>query len=95
MDNLTKEQCIGIIKEKYKELGRIPKKSDFSDYQVMKIKSYFGPWPRAMEGAGVKAPRTDEKLLKKQEKHLRQKERKAEYKRSLYENNKEKEAEKS
>ncbi len=47
--------------EKLKELasaeGRFPKKSDFSDYDVMKIKSFFGPWPRALEAAGLKIPK--------------------------------------
>jgi hypothetical protein len=86
MDNLTKEQCIDIIKDKFKKLGRVPQKSDFTDYQVMKIKSYFGPWPRAMEAAEVKAPRNDDYLIKKQEKRLRSKVRKAEYKKVCSDN---------
>lgn len=79
---LTKEDCLELIKGKYNETGKIPEKSDFSDYQVMMIKSHLGPWPRAMETAGVKAPRSDEKLHKKREKRLRAKQRKAEFKKN-------------
>ena len=80
---LTREDCIELIRGKYNETGKIPEKSDFSDYQVMMIKSHLGPWPRAMETAGVKSPRSDEKLEKKREKRLRAKQRKAEFKKNV------------
>lgn len=78
--NLTREDCINILKEKYKEKNQLPKKSDFTDYQVMMIKSFLGPWPRALEASGVKPARNSEKLLKKQEKRERAKQRKQEFK---------------
>ncbi len=77
--NLTKEDCIILLKEKFQKLDRLPKKSDFTDYQVMMIKSHLGPWPRALEFAGLKSV-NNEKLLKKQEKRERTKQRKKEYK---------------
>ena len=79
---LSREDCLELIRDKYKETGKIPEKSDFSDCQVMMIKSHLGPWPRAMETAGVKSPRSDEKLEKKREKRLRAKQRKAEFRKN-------------
>lgn len=55
----------------------------------MMIKSHLGPWPRALEKAGVKPPRDDKKLLVKQEKRKRAKERKAQYKKNCEKNNEE------
>ena len=51
---MTKEDCIYILKEKYMMLDRYPHKSDFSEEEVAMIKSYLGPWPRALEAAGIK-----------------------------------------
>jgi hypothetical protein len=45
-----------LIREKYAALGRLPQKSDFSPAEVMSIKETLGPWPRALERAGVKPP---------------------------------------
>lgn len=64
MNNLTKSDCIDIIIGKYKELGCLPKKSDFSEYEVMMIKSHLGPWPRALETAGVKPAKIKNKKSK-------------------------------
>lgn len=54
LDRLTKEDCINILKTKAAQLVRLPKKDDFSQNEVAFIKSYFGPWPRALEAAGLK-----------------------------------------
>ncbi len=40
---------------KYGELGRLPKKDDFDDVTRSRIKAFLGPWPRALEKAGLKA----------------------------------------
>ena len=53
-DLLTKEDCIRLLLKKHTELGRLPKKSDCTIEEVARIKAYFGPWPRALEAAGVK-----------------------------------------
>lgn len=39
---------------KFKETGRLPKKEDFDDKTRSRIKSFLGPWPRALEKAGLK-----------------------------------------
>ena len=33
---------------------RYPKRSDFADDEVVLIKAHLGPWPRALEAAGLK-----------------------------------------
>ena len=53
---LTKDDCVFLLLKKYETLKRLPKKSDFSDDEVAYIKSYFGPWPRALEAVGIKEP---------------------------------------
>ena len=42
------------LREKYAELGRLPKKEDFDDATRARIKAFLGPWPRALEAAGLK-----------------------------------------
>lgn len=59
---LTKSDCIMLLREKNEILQKIgekryPKRSDFTDREVTAIKAYLGPWPRALEAAGVKPPR--------------------------------------
>ena len=48
-EKLTKEDCIILIKNKFNENNELPKKSDFTDWQFMMIKSHLCPWPRALE----------------------------------------------
>lgn len=38
---------------------RLPQRSDFPAEAVVQIKTYLGPWPRALEAAGLKPPRDD------------------------------------
>ncbi|MCQ2539213.1 MAG: hypothetical protein MJ114_02065 [Acetatifactor sp.] len=42
------------LQAKYRELGRLPKKDDFDDVTRSRIKAFLGPWPRALEKAGLK-----------------------------------------
>lgn len=49
-----KQSAINALQEKQKLLGRTPKKEDFDDVSVSKIKGVLGPWPRALEAAGLK-----------------------------------------
>ena len=42
---------------KQRELGRLPKKDDFDEVTRSRIKAFLGPWPRALESAGLKPPR--------------------------------------
>lgn len=45
------------LQEKNKELGRLPKKDDFDVVTLSRIKAFLGPWPRALEAAGLKEPK--------------------------------------
>ena len=59
---ITRSRALELLKEKQEELNRLgedryPKRSDFSDAQVVAIKAFFGPWPRALEAAGLKEPK--------------------------------------
>ena len=76
----TREECIALLQQKQTELcesglTRFPQRSDFTDYEVMSIKAFLGPWPRALEAAGLKEPRGDDRLQKNREKRARAKKR--------------------
>ena len=74
-DKLTRQDCISLLVQKHRELGgeRYPQKSDFSEREVVAIKAYLGPWPRALEAAGVKPVRDDDRAEKNKQKHIRSK----------------------
>ena len=46
-----------LLRQKNKELGRLPRKDDFDEPTRSRIKAFLGPWPRALEAAGLKKPR--------------------------------------
>ena len=76
----AREDCIMLLQEKQAELhdaglNRFPQRSDFSDSEVVAIKAFLGPWPRALEAAGLKEPRSYDKLQKNREKRARAKKR--------------------
>ena len=53
-DKFDRQSCISLLKEKKKELDaagddRFPKRSDFTEEQIVAIKAFLGPWPRALE----------------------------------------------
>ena len=59
MTGVDKRQwAIGLLREKGAELGRLPKKDDFNEATRARIKAQLGPWPRALEAAGLKATPT-------------------------------------
>lgn len=74
-DKLTRQDCISLLTQKYRELGQVryPMRSDFSEREVVAIKAYLGPWPRALEAAGVKPPREDDHAEKTRQKRIRAK----------------------
>ncbi len=49
-----KEWAVLQLQRKTKELGRLPNKADFDEYDVRWIKEALGPWHRAQEAAGLK-----------------------------------------
>ena len=46
-----------LLRQKFNELGRLPRKDDFDEPTRSRIKAFLGPWPRALEAAGLKEPR--------------------------------------
>lgn len=69
---MAKEKDIAWAKEqlqfKQKELDRIPKKEDFDEVTRSRIKAFLGPWPRALEAAGLKEPVVKPEKSKKRKK---------------------------
>lgn len=69
---MTKEEkkiyAANLLKEKAEELGRIPKKEDFDSLSVSHIKAFLGPWPRALEFAGLKEEKIKSKNKKRKKK---------------------------
>lgn len=48
------EWAITQLREKAEEIGRVPQKADFDEVTRSRIKAFLGPWPRALEKAGLK-----------------------------------------
>ena len=48
--------AIALLQQAAEKLGRAPKRSDLPDADVCLIKQKLGPWPRALEAAGLKKP---------------------------------------
>lgn len=76
----TREDCILLLQRKQKELRdggleRFPQRSDFSEDEVVAVKVFLGPWPRALEAAGLKEVRGDDRLQKNCEKRARSRRR--------------------
>lgn len=63
-----------LLRRKAEELGRLPKKDDFDELTRSRIKAFLGPWPRALESAGLKEakilPEKPEKSKKRYKKQL-------------------------
>ena len=55
-----------LLRRKWEELGRLPTKKDFDDVTCSQIKAYLGPWPRALESAGLKEPKVKKSKIDKQ-----------------------------
>ena len=74
----NREECLILLQEKFKSLkseglDRYPCRSDFSEREVVAIKAFLGPWPRALEAAEIKPPRDDDRIQKNKEKRIRAK----------------------
>lgn len=73
-----KAQAIRLLCEMQQRLhtlgeSRYPRRGDFSETEVAQIKAHLGPWPRALEIAGLKPPRTDTRHLRTKGKRVRAK----------------------
>lgn len=80
---LTAPECLGLLKrtsDELKESGedRFPKRCDFSEREVAAIKAFFGPWPRALEAAGIKDPPAVSSKDRNRERRIRAKRRRRE-----------------
>ena len=49
-----RERALAMLLEKHSQLRRLPKRSDFSPEDFCFIKQKLGPFPRALEAAGLK-----------------------------------------
>ena len=79
----TKEICIELLREKQSHIeGRYVRRSDFSDEEVAMVKSFLGPWPRALEAAGLKPERPYSRVEKNREKRERARRRRREEKKA-------------
>ncbi len=75
---IDREDAVDLLRKKQEELQqageqRYPKRSDFSDQEVVAIKAFLGPWPRALEAAALKPPRNDDRMQRNREKRIRAK----------------------
>ena len=73
-------QCITLLREKREALQvagetRYPRRADFTEAEIVAIKAHLGPWPRALEIAGIKPARdaNGEHAEKIRQKRIRQK----------------------
>lgn len=60
--------AVELLCKKEEELGRLPKKEDFDEITRSRIKAFLGPWPRALEAAGLKEAKPAQKKSKKRRK---------------------------
>ena len=65
--------AMDMMTKKFDELGRIPKKEDFSPEEVCFIKQKLGPWPRALEKCWLKEKTRPTKKELRQEKRKERK----------------------
>ena len=49
-----KKLACSMLRKRSADVGRLPKRSDFTPTQVCFIKQVLGPFPRALEAAGLK-----------------------------------------
>lgn len=75
MSEKTKEEYLDLLRAVASKEKRFPKKSDFSEDDVNRIKGFFGPWPWALEAAGLKESKQEERKQRNYEKRKRSKER--------------------
>ena len=74
----TKEDAVALLQKKHEALTaagitRYPARADFDADEVVAIKAFLGPWPRALEAAGIKPPRDDGRAERTLQKRIRAK----------------------
>ena len=78
MEN-SKEYYISLLQKVAEKEGRLPRKSDFSEDDVNRIKGIFGPWPWALEAAGLKESKQEARKEKNREKRQRSRKRRKQF----------------
>jgi hypothetical protein len=80
MSKYDAARCVALLRDKHAALlsagsERYPRRADFSEEQVVAIKAHLGPWPRALEAAGIKPPRdaNGERAERLRQRRIRQK----------------------
>lgn len=63
--------AIAELRNKFSQLGRLPIKEDFDEADRARIKAFLGPWPRALEAAGLKEPKAAPPKKRKRSKSAR------------------------
>lgn len=79
--NDRQKACIRMLQARAAELGRVPQREDFPNETMCRIKNMLGPWPRALETAGLKQFHRAEQVQKTTEKRVRGKRRRTSKKR--------------
>ncbi len=79
----SREDAIALLREssaKLAEAGetRYPRRADFTEREAEAIKAHLGPWPRALEAAEIKPPRSFDRIERNREKRLAAKRRRRE-----------------
>lgn len=77
MSEMTSEDYLALLKAVAAKEKRLPQKSDFSVEDVNRIKGFFGPWPWALEAAGLKESKQEQRRQKNYEKRQRSRARRA------------------
>ena len=53
-EDKKRELSVSLLCKKAEEKGSLPTRADFTPEEVNLIKQKLGPWPRALEAAGLK-----------------------------------------
>ena len=75
MSEKSREDYLELLRTVAKKEQRLPKKSDFAPDDVNRIKGFFGPWPWALEAAGLKESKQAQRKQQNYEKRQRAKAR--------------------
>ena len=70
---MTRDEAICLLRQLAQRLGRLPTRRDLPDAQVVQVKAALGPWPRALEAAGLKEPKPDTRHARTVEQRRRRK----------------------
>ncbi len=71
----SREAAIALLRDKAQALRaagekRCPCRGDFSEEEVVAVKAFLGPWPRALEQAGLKPVSYPEREARRQERRI-------------------------